>query len=56
MIKVEVEKLDDFLKVKGWHIHEIGERKKGWYVYATEDDYSDGIKPAGVEVFMIKLI
>jgi len=56
MIKVEIEKLEDFLKVKGWHIHGIGERKKGHYVYATEEDYSDKIKPAGVEVFMIQLI
>lgn len=56
MIKVEIEKLENFLKVKGWYIYEIGERKRGHYVYATEDDYSDGIKPAGVEVFMIQLI
>ncbi len=63
MIKVKIEKLEDFLKVRGWHIlalerlrHGIGERKKGHYVYATEDKYSNGIKPADVEVFLIQLI
>ena len=56
MVKVEIDELDAFLKTIGWHIHEIGERKKGHYVYATKEDYSNGIKPMGVEVLMIELI
>ena len=56
MVKVEIDELDDFLKTIGWNILEIGERKKGHYVYATKENYKDGIKPAGVEVLMIELV
>ena len=56
MVKVEIDELDDFLKTIEWSIFAIGERKKGDYVYATKENYKDGIKPAGVEVLMIELI
>ena len=56
MIKVEIDELDAFLKTIGCHILMIGERKKGHYVYATKEDYSNSTKPMGVEVLMIELV
>lgn len=56
MVKVAIEELEDFLNLIGWHIHEIGERKKGHFVYATKDNYQGKIKPMGVEEMRIELI
>ena len=56
MIKVQIEDLEYFLNLIGWHIHEIGERKKGHFVYVTKENYQGKIKPMGVEVMSIELI
>ena len=56
MTKVQIENLDDFLNTNGWHIFSDGPRKKGYFIYATKEDYRDKIKPAGAEVLMIELV
>ena len=56
MTKVQIENLDDFLNTNGWHIFSDGPRKKGYFIYATKEDYRDKIKPAGVEVLMLELV
>jgi hypothetical protein len=56
MVKVEIEELEDFLNLVGWHIFEIGERKKGHFVFATKDDYQGKVKPMDVPHMMIELI
>ncbi len=56
MKKVQIENLDNFLDVNDWHIFLDGPRKKGYFIYATKEDYRDKVKPAGVEVLMIELV
>ena len=56
MIKLEIENLEYFLNLVGWHILEMGEKKKGHFVYATKENYKDKVKPAGARVYMIELI
>ena len=56
MIKVEVQRLNDFLKEIDWHIFLMDKKEKGRSVYATKENYQGKVKPAGVRVMMIELI
>ena len=56
MKKVQIENLDNFLAVNNWHIFSDGPRKKGYFIYATKEDYRDKVNPAGVEVLIIELV
>jgi len=56
MTKVQIENLDDFLDTNGWYIFSDGPLKKGYFIYATKEDYKGKIKPAGVEVLMLELV
>tara|TARA_R100000005_G_C4919673_1_gene153513 strand:+ start:72 stop:242 length:171 start_codon:yes stop_codon:yes gene_type:complete len=56
MIKVEVQELDSFLEKMGWHIFLMDKKEKGYNVVATEENYQNKVKPAGVQVMLIELI
>jgi hypothetical protein len=56
MIKLEIENLEYFLNLIGWNVLEMGEIKKGHFVYATKEKYADNKKPANTKVLMIELI
>ena len=56
MIKVKVEELDNYLEKMGWHIFFIEKKEKGYAVGATEYNYQDKVKPAGVQVMLIELV